>query len=725
MNLKSKKRLVVVTILLALFALQQTAFGQVEATDKKYIRLGSLQSHISAYGSERAWNNVYYEGMRWPALYSYQDNAVIKRSWIGCQNFKDELGRDYNEYAIYITAGFVGEALFPVELSQVAKYNTPQVYVDGDNTTSIYAGDVDEVDPTIIADRIITNVVNTSMGLTMTRRLYAFSQQYHDNYFIKEFKFENTGNIDYDDEIELSQSLEGIRVSWGTRYSGSREASFNVGGTASWGKHMWVTRRGETYAANAGTAISENTPTSGLEWLRYAFSWLGQRAENAYDNIGGPRVTGSGRLTSPHHIGEMVLLVDYDKGGPDFDKTQPVVLGWHAGDTYPAIAGVIPAQAPEMTKVYTMISGNPYQDMGGTNRMYEDNETNVTNQMDPFTIHNDGGGTNIWIAYGPFDLDPGESFTIWEAQGISGLSREMCEEIGFRWKKAYEDPNDKGPFDLPNGSTTDDKDVFKNLWIKTGWDSIAQTMSRAKRNFDSGFNIPNPPAPPDFFDVTSGGDRISLTWTPSPDEASPDFGGYRIYRALSKPDTTFELIFECGKGTGNDLVNAFDDISPVRGFVYYYYIVAFNDGSNNSDGLLNPTGELYSSLFLTRTTKGAYLRRQAGESLSEIRVVPNPYNLKARTLNYPGEPNKIGFLNIPAFCTIKIYTERGDLIQTIDHSDGSGDEFWNLITSSRQTVVSGIYIAYFEVAENYRHPQTGKLLYKKGDSTFRKFVVIR
>ena len=53
--------------------------AQVDETLKRYVKVGSLQSHFSAYGSERAWNNTYYEGLIWPANYLYQDNSVIKR----------------------------------------------------------------------------------------------------------------------------------------------------------------------------------------------------------------------------------------------------------------------------------------------------------------------------------------------------------------------------------------------------------------------------------------------------------------------------------------------------------------------------------------------------------------------------------------------------------------------------------------------------------------------
>ena len=86
---------------------------------------------------------------------------------------------------------------------------------------------------------------------------------------------------------------------------------------------------------------------------------------------------------------------------------------------------------------------------------------------------------------------------------------------------------------------------------------------------------------------------------------------------------------------------------------------------------------------------------------------------------------RIFFYNIPAFCRIKIFTERGDLIETLEHTDGSGDEPWDSITSSRQVVVSGLYIAHIEVTEDYADPITGEILYRKGESTIKKFVIVR
>lgn len=697
-------------------------FSQVAETEKRYVKVGPLQSHFSAYGSERAWNNSYYEGLRWPADYPYQDNSVIKRTWIATKDFVDGSSYKWDHYAIYFALDYVGLSLFPMELKQSAKFLPPTVYVDGRDIHAVNADIIDEVNPDQNPDRIITNVVNTSMGLTMTRKIYVFSQQYHDNYFIKEFTFTNTGNTDWDNDIELNATLNGVRIGWGTRYSCGREGTFNIGDGQSWGKHSWVTVRGENYAEHSNEVIDESNPI--VDWLRSGFSWAGQSFVNAHNNIGAPDIDNNGRLTSPHHVGSVVLHVDKSANDSTDDPKQPVFLGWHAGDTYPRVGNLQPSDELNMSKVYNMLSGNPHEGLGGTDRFDETSlgagDDYLLHTVDPYTYHNDVGGTNVMMTYGPFDIAPGESITIVEAEGINGLSREKCDEIGQRWKLAFDTPGDNGPFILPDGSETNNKNIYKNSWVFTGKDSLLLTFGRAKRNYDLNMQIHQQPIPPTLFDVKSGGDRIYLNWEPSPSESESDFVGYKIYRAVGKADTTYTLIYIGGAG-----IYQFEDMTAVRGFSYYYYLVAFNDGSINSSGLANPTGPLISSRFYTRTTFPAYLKRKAGENLDDIRVVPNPFHLGATDIQYPGEKNKIMFMNIPPQCRINIYTERGDLIKAIEHTDGSGDEAWDSVTATRQLVTSGIYLASIEVTENYVDEYTGELLFQKGDSTIRKFIIIR
>jgi hypothetical protein len=97
-----------------------------------------------------------------------------------------------------------------------------------------------------------------------------------------------------------------------------------------------------------------------------------------------------------------------------------------------------------------------------------------------------------------------------------------------------------------------------------------------------------------------------------------------------------------------------------------------------------------------------------------IRIAPNPYIISSNenTLRFPGEPDKIAFFNISGNCVIRIYTELGELIKEIVHNDGTGDAYWNSITSSNQVVVSGIYIVVFENKDT-------------GEKTIKKLVVVR
>ena len=65
------------------------------------------------------------------------------------------------------------------------------------------------------------------------------------------------------------------------------------------------------------------------------------------------------------------------------------------------------------------------------------------------------------------------------------------------------------------------------------------------------------------------------------------------------------------------------------------------------------------------------------------------------------------------------------MIETIEHNDGSGDEFWYQTTRSRQLIASGVYIAVITVTEDITDSESGELLFRAGDRTIQKFVIIR
>jgi hypothetical protein len=79
-------------------------------------------------------------------------------------------------------------------------------------------------------------------------------------------------------------------------------------------------------------------------------------------------------------------------------------------------------------------------------------------------------------------------------------------------------------------------------------------------------------------------------------------------------------------------------------------------------------------------------------SMDNILVVPNPYHDLSVRNNWPNEPNKIMFVNLPKECTIKIYTMSGDLVKILEHTDGTAEEAWNQVTDNNQLVFSGVYL---------------------------------
>src|SRR4030042_6225552 len=209
--------------------------AQVSETLKRFVQIGTLQSRFTAYGSERAWNDVYYEGLTWPSDYNYTDNAVIERQWIGCQDFTDSKSQTWEDYCVALPQAFDGTSVFPMMHKQTAKVDIPQVFVDGSDISASYRGEIDEIDEGQVPDRIVTNVVNTSMGVTMTRRILAFGQQWHDNYFIKEFTFKNTGYVNATNQKALNVTVKGFRFGFGVRYSVSREGAFSIADGQDWG----------------------------------------------------------------------------------------------------------------------------------------------------------------------------------------------------------------------------------------------------------------------------------------------------------------------------------------------------------------------------------------------------------------------------------------------------------------------------------------------------------
>jgi hypothetical protein len=727
-----KKHLSKVLVLLSLYFLSgiidlQHVHAQVQGNmpqEIKWLWVGSLRSWFSNGGAEIEYgrrgrtflNTDQTDGLRWPAQFQFQDHSVGKSIWIGTTSFDDPVTGLRYPYKV-VCAGRLfmnlGTEIFPENISLIGRFDHPNVIVDGLSASDLNVNDeLDGIESSMDADRIIYNKVNTSIGITMTRKVLAFSQQYHDNYYIYEYVFKNTGVIDRSGQQKLNKTLTGVVFHFQFRVCDAYDA-YRAGWAppgANWGLNTI------NDAVGQDVAHTLSPPND----FRAVFSYYGPfstRISPPSSDIGGPELKTGSIMCGTHFIGAVTLHVDRSPGGPGIpgdttnDLSQPSTTQYMGSDKS--------AQAIDQYDAYLMSRKYGFMTQGHPVRTHAEAigkdangwPTNFAN-----TWGGDAGGYAAAEGFGPYTLNIGDSIRIVIAEAVNGISRDKNKEVTRNWFN-----QNSSAYILPNGSLATDRNIYKNTWVFSGKDSLFQTFRRAISNYNSGYKIPKPPSPPDVFMVESGGDKISLNWSSSADNCD-NFNGYQIYRAEGRSDTTFDLIFSCDAG---NVAHLYEDKTARRGFNYYYYIVTKDDGSTND---IEPGVPLVSSKFYTMTNQPAYLRRPAGNNLSEIRVVPNPYNIKARNLQFQtgiGSSDRLAFFGLPPFCTIKIYTETGDLIKTINHDNGSGDELWNSTTSSNQLVVSGLYIAYFEVTQDCIDENTGKLLFRKGENIFRKFIIIR
>ena len=708
------------TLALTVLALLLAAGPAKAQFATKWVAGGSMHNWYASSGSEveQGLVNEQQYGWRWPGIYPYTDMQAAKGFWLGAENVTDEFGTTYPVRVIHVGPRVrgVGE-VFPTRFELFTRYEIPAVTVDGDVTFPPAEMIADGVDPTMEPDVMLISEFNTLLGVTVQRRVMQFSQEYHDNYHVIEYTFTNTGNTDDDAEIELpNQTITGLRPFYQYRLSVARETRYVIGNATGWGKNAMNDARGDGVRADPED-----------EQFRAQYTWHGNFPPfTAYDNIGGPilpqalpavNIAASdtlGRLGASQFLGVVTLHAPGSADAEEDDPSQPsTTVYFGSDDTY--LSNNDPFSVSKMQFEYNlMASGHKSpRHAWAVEPTGPDGWLNPTN--DP-SLGN-SGGFSFANGYGPYTLAPGESVTIVMAEGASGLSREANTAIGRAWREAGAVPG--APLTY-NGVT-----MTKNEWVFTGRDSLFQTFRRAIANYNAGYDIPKAPPPPNSFAVASGGDRISLQWDPPADASR--IAGYEVYRATSAYDSTYTLIHTSGAGE-----TSYDDLTPIRGIQYFYYIQSVTNGSANNGAGMTPAGvPLRSSRYYTQTYDPAFLQRQAGTALDQVRIVPNPFYLGAargtqeEAVRFFDVGDKLAFYNIPGQCRIDIYTELGELIDTIDHSDGSGDEFWFQTTAARQLIASGVYIAVITVTEDIVDLDTGATLFQKGERTIQKFVIIR
>ncbi len=713
----------------------------------KWLSVGDFQSWYLSGGANPERSYVVWE---YPAIRPRSGYSRWRGFWIGAKNVTH--GETGEQYDVRIShtgprAPGIGE-VFSISHVLYSRYDAVTVQVDGADTF-LQPVVPDVIDPNMAPDRMVVSEINSSIGVTTTRRAMQWSHEDHDNYHIIEYTFVNTGNQDGDPEIEVENDLEGVYFTFLERPTGAGSAGAwgNSNRSVVWGR----------YTMN--DAVGDGLNDYGVD-LRATFAWLGNIKATGYlvntlgnpfwvdtgrtgissdtlGRLGSANFTGVGTIhadTEAHAAGEtrpddrgqpsMVTYLNSDYGKltsePTHNKRDLMLeqYNWfQCGSTSAPTGGIgTPGTADCVPRSWPTQAGIV---MGLTADSPYDSDPDFANQdADP----SGGAGAGGWgfaTAYGPYDMALGEEVKIVFAEAAAGLSDEAAWHIGRTYKLSgnfHGSPPRDGDNDLViefdangNGVIDSDEAMTKNQWFMTARDSLFDTFQRAIDIYRGGLNAPHPPPPPTSFIVTSGTDEIVVDWTASSAPAT-----WQLWRAqkhysgiaaalevgpdgLGVPDRAreYELAAELPGNATN-----YRDTKVVRGGSYYYYLVGVgSDGSKTSR-------------YYAQTYNPATLKRPPGQSLSAVRIVPNPYHIDADPAVRLDVQDRMAFYEIPGEARIQIFSELGELIRTIDHLDGSGDEFWDLTTSSRQVVASGIYIAVVtDLATN--------------EQTIQKFIVIR
>lgn len=674
-------------ILLILFVITFGSLGLLKAQTNKWMSVGALHNWYSIQGCEveEGWVQQQQYGLQWPAIYAGQDAQAAKALWIGTTNYQDANGTTYPHKVVHVGPRVKGLGeFFPVKFMMYSKFAPPEVLATG-NISTDKSVENDSIDPNMKPDRMIDNIVNTSIGITMRRKIIGFSQQDHDNYIIQEYTFTNTGLIDDRGNTRSAKTLTGVYFYFQYRLAVNNDVRSVIGNGTSWGMNSMNDVRGDTMNTDPNFVVDPSLniffPTSKNyaqhNDIRAQYTWHGKFKDfqGGYDNTGGPiwnrasPIDTTGRLGASQFVGVATIYAQKSPSDTSDDRSQPSTTSYEGSDD-PNQSNNTQFNPNSMSSEYGWMSKG---------HIFPRHAEKVGAGSDPAL--GTGGGYSSANGYGPYTLGPNESIKIVMVEAVAGSDRETNIRVGRMFKQGL------------ITATAKNDSVFKSR------DMLFTTFRRAISNYASGYTLALGPPPPQRFEVNSGAGKISLSWGDPASGGSPVVG-YKIYRAVGRTDSTYYNIT-----TLPSTARAFADTSAPVDVAHYYYLVSIAADSS------------ISSRYYTQIYDAVFKRLAAATSLAEVkskmRIVPNPYNISATpgTLLFPGQQDKIAFKNIPGICTIKIYSELGELIKTLDHNDGTGTQDYDATTSSGQIIVSGVYIAVIETPA--------------GERAILKFVVIR
>ncbi len=606
-----------------------------------------------------------------------------------------------------------GNVIKPIE--SFLRYNNPEYNVEQRDIGPIIT-DLGTVDPSKCigtSDQTVTVTTEYVNGIQLERRIIGWSQQFHDNYVIVDMTFTNTS----------SEPVNGM-------YVALEEGVFNM-------------LRADGQSPKIATVDGHNnarwfhyTGAKNTDSLRVFYQYSADDLTKAGDQMGQPLTQQRGRLLQKDFTFLATLHASSSPYTPTPSFSGVIDPNDQDDQNQPSVALLANLQTaniqnypvdPDQKNIYDFISGVAYASEDQTGA--DIRPGHYRKNLDNLGLESGGGQPGIsaqinsfesmCVSYGPYNLQPGQQIRIIKASGIAGLSREKALEIGEQWLNGnLPDPMPDKPkglfpenFVFPSGATQND--LNKDKWLSTGIDSVYATVRRAEYNLKSGYNVPVEPPPPTTFEVIGTGQGIELNWSNTEAEQMDGFVGYRIMRKVSDLDTTFYQQIATIPATEIGNTHTYIDENILFGAQYYYYVQAgVRIDDNDQNAFPSSRGKIIwtSRLWYPQNTF-SFGKRTYQDDLNKVVMAPNPYNFNDPLIKDYGWTSDRGilFFNLPPTVNIKIFTENGDLVKTIDHDEPitkTGSDYWNMTNENRQPVASGIYIVVFQ-------KPTGELSYKK------------
>lgn len=515
-------------------------------------------------------------GLRWPAIHPYQDAQVSKGLWISASSNVVHVGPRVSGTGEFI----------PVSHRKVSRHVPTYVTVNGMESIQT-PRNVSAVDPGLISDQMIETVVNTRLGIRMTRRIHQWSNSGIDNAHLFEYVFTNT----------TEETQDNVRLFWLSRYAPIRQTRYVIGNATGWGMNTMIDRIGDGQGPDYGA----------LPGIRGHIAWHGRfPLFTTYDNLGAPIFTAAnssgfvqswdqtGRLGAPHFIGNMILHAPASAASSDDSPSQPVTLAEVHSDDSRLTNNSFDNTFKSAEEIQLMGSGRTQR------HAYRVEPSGLPGFLSPTgdpALGTSGGWTTA-TGVGPYTLAPGQSVQILTAEAVNGIDRLTAETTGAAFK---------------DGLITA---LQKNQLLFQGLDSLIASFNTVKILSADLTAIPRTPAPPSAFSVHRGEGNVDLAGSMTGNPTN-DIVGFQLWRTGSRVDSTYRMI-----ATLDPDSRSHTDSDVVPGHPYYYHIVCVSASGLTSSRYASQT---YDAVVPLQSTS---LETEVGHPrMTRLHeAYPNPFN---------------------------------------------------------------------------------------------------